>query len=276
MRKIIRILSFISMFCLMLILGYIICYIGYYGIKNINLTFILDKPKGIPVGTEGGVYPAIIGSLISTTIASAIAGIMGLCTAICGVYYIKNKRLKSILNIIVQCIAGIPSIVLGLFGYTFLVVNFGLGKSLISASITLSIMIFPFIEVRIEKALKEYSKDSILASKALGISIEYTLIKLIIPNCKREIFSSIAMAGGFAMGATAPIMLTGVVVNSNVPKSLTDPFMALPYNLYILMQQGIGSDKAYGTALVLVILILIINILGTILGGKRKNEYSNY
>lgn len=272
MKKLIRIWSFISLFLVMLILIFILGYIGYHGIGEITPSFIMDSPKGMPVGTDGGIFPAIIGSLITTILASFIAGIMAIATAIYGVFYVKSKRLKSIVNTIVQCISGIPSIILGLFGYAFLVVTLKLGKSVISSAITLAIMIFPFIEVRIEKAFREIPKDYILASYALGVSKEYTITKLILKSCSREIFSSISMAAGFAMGATAPIMLTGVVVNTQVPENLKEPFMALPYHLYILMQQGIGLNKAYGTALVLVFLVLLINILGTFLGGIGKEE----
>lgn len=275
MKKLIQIWSYISIVVVIIILFFILIYIGKEGESQITAKFLFENPKGMLLGEDGGIFPAIIGSLVTTIIASIISGIMAVCTAIYSVFYVKNKRLKSFIGTIVQCISGVPSIVLGLFGYAFLVVTLGFGKSVISASLTLAVMIYPFIEVRIEKSFKEFQKNYIFASYALGISKEYTIKKLILKGNTKEIFSSVAMAAGFAMGATAPIMLTGAVVNTSVPESLKDPFMALSYHLYILMQQGIGLDRAYGTALILVFLILIINIIGGFLGGLRKNEWDN-
>lgn len=273
MKKFINIWIYLSMIVVIMILTFILIFIAKEGISQINSTFLFDSPKGIPLGSMGGIFPAIIGSLVTTLISSVIAGIMGLCTAIYSVFYVKNKKLNNIICTIVQCISGVPSIVLGLFGYAFLVVTLGFGKSVLSASITLAVMIYPYIEVRIEKSFREFQKEYLLSSYALGVSKEYTIKNLVIKGTKEEIITSITMASGFAMGATAPIMLTGAVVNAHAPKNLLDPFMALPYHLYILMQQGIGIDKAYGTALILIILVLIINFFGAILGGLKKDEH---
>ena len=266
MKKFINIWIYLSMIVVIMILTFILIFIAKEGISEINSTFLFDSPKGIPLGSMGGIFPAIIGSLVTTLI-------MGLCTAIYSVFYVKNKKLNNIICTIVQCISGVPSIVLGLFGYAFLVVTLGFGKSVLSASITLAVMIYPYIEVRIEKSFREFQKEYLLSSYALGVSKEYTIKNLVIKGTKEEIITSITMASGFAMGATAPIMLTGAVVNAHAPKNLLDPFMALPYHLYILMQQGIGIDKAYGTALILIILVLIINFFGAILGGLKKDEH---
>lgn len=272
MKKLIDIWSKVSIAIIVLLLVFILVYIGANGLYELSLSFITEAPRGIPMGSQGGVFPAIVGSLLTTILAGAIAGFMAISTAIYSVFYVKSRKANNIISTIVQCISGVPSIILGLFGYAFFVVNLELGKSVISASLTLAIMIFPFIEVRVEKILREFRQDYIVGSYALGVSKEYTILKLILPGCKKEIFSAIAMAEGFAMGATAPIMLTGAVVSTGVPENLKEPFMALPYHLYIIMQQGLGINRAYGTALVLIILVLIINILGAFLGGTRRNE----
>ena len=166
--------------------------------------------------------------------------------------------------------AGIPSIVLGLFGYTLLVVNLKLERSLLSAGITLGIMIFPFIQVRVEKAFRETSDTITGSSYALGVSNSYTFFRLILHMCKFEIVSAITLAGGFAMGAAAPIILTGAVIFAPIPKSLLSPVMALPFHLYILIGEGISLEKAYATALVLVLLLLIINITSIVLVFRKR------
>lgn len=251
---------------------YIFGYIFRKGFNSINMQFIFDDPKGMPIGSEGGVFPAIIGSLFLMVIACLFASILAVSTAIYTVFYCESKKIESIIHLIVQCMAGIPSIVLGLFGYTLLVLNLKLGRSLLAGGITLGIMIFPYIEVRVEKILREVDKSIIDSSYALGISKVYTIFKLILPLSKVDIISAITLAGGFAMGASAPIILTAAVIFAPIPKSLSSPVMALPFHLYILTGEGISLDKAYGTALVLIMLLLIINIISVVLNMKREES----
>ncbi len=118
----------------------------------------------------GGVFPAIVGSLFLMSIACIFASILSIATSIYTVFYCRSKRIEGLIHLIVQSMAGIPSIVLGLFGYTLLVLNLKLGRSLLSGGITLGIMIFPYIEVRVEKTLREVDKAIIASSYALGVS----------------------------------------------------------------------------------------------------------
>lgn len=146
--KIWIILSTLLMFTVVI---YIFGYIFKNGIASINMEFIFGDPKGIPIGSEGGIFPAIIGSLFLMIIACIFASILAISTAVYTVFYCRFKKIESIIHLIVQCMAGTPSIILGLFGYTLLVLYLGLGRSLLSAGLTLGIMIFPYIEVRVEK-----------------------------------------------------------------------------------------------------------------------------
>lgn len=251
---------------------YIFGYIFKNGLGSINLEFIFADPKGMPIGSEGGVFPAIVGSLFLMLIACIFASILAISTSIYTVFYCRSKRMESIIHLIVQSMAGIPSIVLGLFGYTLLVLHLRLGRSLLSGGITLGIMIFPYIEVRVEKTLREVDKAIIGSSYALGVPKAHTISKLILPLCKADIISAITMAGGFAMGASAPIILTAAVIFAPIPKSLSAPVMALPFHLYILTGEGISLEKAYGTALVLIMILLIINITSVVLNMKRRDD----
>lgn len=236
-------------------------YLLYKGIGVVSPEFIFDSPKGIPLGTEGGVFPAIIGSLMSGMISGLLGGTLGLCTAIYLNYYCSNEIIRKYILNALQSLAGIPSVVIGLFGYTFLIVGLGISKSLLSASITLTVMIIPFISIRMKKALEETSKDQYISSLSLGIPKGYTIVKLVLPSAFKYIMTSLGLGTVFAMGATAPIMYTGVVIISGVPEKLTDPFMALPYHLYILVNEGLSLDMAYGTAFVLIVIVLLINII---------------
>lgn len=262
---------FVSSFIVISVVTFIFGYIFIKGAPAVNLQFILDSPKGTPLGMEGGIFPAIVGSLALMSLACISSAILGVSTAIYLCFYCDNERVKSLFHLIVSSIAGIPSIVLGLFGYSFLVYFCGFGVSLISGGITLGIMIFPYIEVIAEKSIMEVDKNLILSSYALGIDKCYTFFHIVLPRCKGEILSGIIMAGGFAMGAAAPVMLTSAVVSAPNPDSLLSPVMALPYHLYILVSQGISFEKAYGTALILMIILIILNFAATLLVEKRRD-----
>ncbi|WP_242847896.1 PstA family ABC transporter permease [Inediibacterium massiliense] len=254
----------------------IVLYINFYilikGIGGIDKEFLSGVPKGFPLGTEGGIFPAIIGSIYFTLIACIFAGIISISTAIYLNFYCTNKNIQGLIHLVTQSVAGIPSIVLGLFGYTFLVVHLKLGISLLSGGIILGIMIFPFIEVRIEKIIGEIDQEMIHASYALGVSKSYTFFKIILPMCVKEMIGAISLAGGFAMGATAPILFTGAVVYAPVPKNILSPAMALPYHLYLLIGEGISIENAYKTAFVLLLILLFLNSIGMGIGVFRKEE----
>jgi len=255
-----------------IIVVYMFLYIFINGAGTISREFLFSDPKGMPMGSEGGIFPAIVGSLLLMLIACVFASILAISTAIYLVFYCSSERVKRLIHLIIQCMSGVPSIILGLFGYTSLVLHLGLGRSLISGGITLGVMIFPYIQVRVEKTLIEVDKSVVDASYALGVSKVYTLYKLIFPMCKSDIISAITLAGGFAMGAAAPIILTAAVIFVPVPESIFSPVMALPFHLYILTGEGISLEKAYGTALVLMLILLVINIISVILNFTRKEH----
>lgn len=260
----------LSILIVVSIVLFIIIYIFKKGSIVINRDFLLGRPEGIPLGKEGGILPAILGSLYLMLISCVVASILGISTAIYLNLYSKNKKINSLMHIIINSISGIPSIVLGLFGYSFLVFFLKLGVSLLAGGITLSIMIFPYIEVTTEKALEGVDRNIILSSYALGVDKTYTLFNIILPECREEIVSGIMLSGGFAMGATAPIMLTSAVVSAPNPNSLLSPVMALSYHLYILISQGISMKNAYGTAFVLIAILIILNFMAMMVVRKRR------
>ena len=251
---------------------FIFSYILRHGLLSIDLEFIFSNPKGIPLGVEGGIFPAIIGSLLLMILSCIFASFLAIVTAIYTVFYLKSRNMLNLIHLIIQCMAGIPSIILGMFGYMLLIVYLNISRSLLTASITLGIMIFPYIEVRIEKIFNEIDTDIVNSSYALGVSKSYTIIKIIFPRYKSDIMSAILLAGGFAMGATAPIISTGAVIFASIPRSLCSPIMALPFHLYILSGEGISLEKAYGTAAILIIILFIINILSLVINLKSEEH----
>lgn len=246
-------------------------YVFYRGAGTVSVEFLTEAPKGLVLGEEGGIFPAIIGSLFFTGTAVVLGGIPALASALYLVFYCRNKKVEQLLHLVIQCISGIPSIVLGLFAYSFLVRDLNFGRCILSAGVALAIMILPFIEVRAEKAFREVPAHMIQSSYALGCSRFYTITRMILPACRGELVSGIILGGCYAMGATAPMIFTGAVAYAAVPKSLLSPAMALPLHLYLLLAQGATSmDTAYGTAFVMMAIILISNMLATIYARRSQ------
>lgn len=252
------------------IILFIILFITVKASKIVDLNFILDRPRGMPLGMEGGIFPAVMGSLYFTLIAAFFASITAILTAVYIKFYAKNNKIITLMQLVIQAITGIPSIVLGLFGYSFLVVYLKLGVSLLAGGLTLGLMIFPFIEIRVEKILNEIADQLIYSSYALGLSKSYTFFHLVLPTAFNEIMASVSLAASLAMGAAAPIILTGAVINASTPKSIFSPAMALPYHLYILVGEGISLEMAYAAAAVLLALLFLINFAVLIIIYLRK------
>ena len=258
--------SFLSFLLIFSALLFFFLYIFYKGYKVISPSFLLDTPKGMVLGEEGGIFPAITGSLAFSFTALVLSGLPSLFTAIFMVFYAKEGRKKESLHFFIHLLSGVPSIVLGLFSYSLFVYQLKLGRSVLSGAIALAIMIFPFMEIRMEKIFEEVPKSYLHSSESLGCSKGYTLRKLVLPYTLPELLSTMLLAFCFALGATPPILFTGGVAFAKSPTSLLSPAMALPLHLYLLLVQGGSSlSRAYGTALVMLFLLLIGNGIASLL-----------
>ena len=173
-----------------------ICF--YRGAGTISWEFLSQPPRGAVLGEEGGIWPAIVGSLCFTATAIVLGGIPAVATALFMVFYCKGRRTAGLIRMVIQCISGIPSIVLGLFAYSFLVRDLAWGRCILSSGVALAVMILPFIEVRAEKTFRELPKQLVQSSYALGCSRFYTIRKIVLPACKGEIVS------GVILGAATP------------------------------------------------------------------------
>ena len=258
--------SFLSFLLIFSALLFFFFYIFYKGYKVISSSFLLDTPKGMVLGEEGGIFPAITGSLAFSLTALVLSGLPSLFTALFMVFYAKDGRKKESLHFFIHLLSGVPSIVLGLFSYSLFVYQLKLGRSVLSGAIALAIMIFPFMEIRMEKIFEEVPKSYLHSSESLGCSKGYTLRKLVLPYTLPELLSTMLLAFCFALGATPPILFTGGVAFAKSPTSLLSPAMALPLHLYLLLVQGGSSlSRAYGTALVMLFLLLIGNGIASLL-----------
>ena len=258
--------SFLSFLLIFSALLFFFLYIFYKGYKVISPSFLLEAPKGMVLGEEGGIFPAITGSLAFSLTALVLSGLPSLFTAIFMVFYAKEGRVKESLHFFIHLLSGVPSIVLGLFSYSFFVYQLKLGRSVLSGAIALAIMIFPFMEIRMEKIFEEVPKSYLQSSESLGCSKGYAIRRLVLPYTLPELLSTMLLAFCFALGSTPPILFTGGVAFAKSPTSLLSPAMALPLHLYLLLVQGGSSlSRAYGTALVMLFLLLIGNGIASLL-----------
>lgn len=264
-----RISGLFIILTLLAILGYLVLRGGAY----INLDFILGVPKGYPLGSEGGILPAIKGTLWLVLLAVLFSSIPGLATAIYLSEFGRNRPLAGPVNLLIQSMAGLPSIVVGLFVYALCVVRLHWGISLLAGGVALGIMVFPVIVVSSREALLAVDESYRLVARSLGVSETYTLWRIILPRAIPGILASVLLALGYAAGATAPIMVTAAAIIASSSGALFEPVMALPYHLYILFNEHMSLDKAYATALVLVLMLILINAL--VYGLHRIQERNN-
>ena len=238
---------------------FLFLYVFWKGKTVMSLSFILDKPAGVPIGTSGA-------------LAALIGGILGIGASAYLVFYHRNKYVSGIVNFAITGLSGIPSILFGLVGYTLLIYGFGISRSLLCASLCVSAMIVPFVAIRARKVFEEKGISYMTNSIGLGLSREYALRKMILPVCFPELLGTVALGMAYGMGAVAPILYTGAVMQAGVPSKLTDPFMSLPYHLYTLVNNGFSLDYAYGTAFVLMLLLLIIQLICKFVTYMRKGN----
>lgn len=211
----------------------------------------------------------IISTLYLIIISIAFSAPIGVLSAIYLTEYAKNKRLIKIIRFATESLAGIPSIIYGLFGMVFFVVFLKMGWSIISGAITLSIMVLPTIIRSSEEALKSVPKSYKEASLSLGATKLRTIYKCILPSAFPGILTAIILSVGRIIGETAAIYLT-VGMAPYIPKSIFESGRTLSVHLYMLAKEGISFDKAFATASVLIIMIFMINVLSNYVANKMN------
>ena len=255
-----RLVSFMVVAILFIILGFIFI----RGISVINWEFLTSMPKdGM---TKGGILPAIVGTfclILGSMIFAFPVGVMS------GVYineYLKDSPLKRFMRSMTNNLAGVPSIVFGLFGMSLFVNTLKFGDSLIAGSLTLGLMVLPVIIRTTEEALLSVDDSLRIGSYALGASKLQTIRKVVLPVAFPNILTGLILSISRVSGETAPILFTvAAYFLPKLPTSVFDQVMALPYHLYVLTTSGTNMEEsrpmAYGTALVLIFIVLIVNLL---------------
>jgi len=244
------------------ILAGIIGYVMVKGISSINLDFILEPPS--KAGRAGGISTTIVSTLYLTVMSLLIAVPIGVGSSVYLEEYAHNKsKFARLVNLTSETLAGIPSIIYGLFGFVFFVIFLEMGWSILSGSMTLAIMILPTITRTAQEAIltvpHEYRENSL----ALGASKWQTIRKVILPSALPGIVTGIILSMGRAVGETAALILTAGS-SLGMPLSPADPARTMAVHLYVLAMEGISMERAFGTAFLIVILIIIINYLANL------------
>jgi len=245
-----------------LFLGIIIWDIISKGVGVISWQFLTQAPReGM---TEGGIFPAILGTFLVSLITVCFAVPLGMFAAIYLNEYALPGRTTRLIRLAIRNLSGVPSIVYGLFGVVLFVQMMKLGTSVLSAGLTLGLLTLPWTITASEEALKTVPKSYREGALALGATKWYAIRTNVLPYAIPGMLTGVILGLARAAGETAPILFTGAAFFlPHLPKSLFDQFMALPYHLYILATQHHDIAKvrpiAYGTALVLLGLILLLS-----------------
>jgi len=245
-----------SLFVLV-VLFFIILYILIKGLPVISWSFLTNVPRSM--GRAGGISSAIVGTLLVTAVAVLIAAPFGIGTAFYLAEYTRENAVTRIIRFSAESLAGIPSIVYGLFGFIFFVISLDLGWSILSGGLTLAVMILPTIIRTSEEAILTVPQIYREVSFSLGATKWQTIVTVVFPSALRGIANGIILSVGRCVAETAAVVLTAGSA-LRMPASLFSPTRTMAVPFYILAREGISMENAYGTAALLIILIFIINV----------------
>ena len=238
---------------LLFILGFIL----WHGLPHVTWTFLSQSPRLL--GEEGGVLPMIVGTLCVTALALLIAAPLGVAAAIYLTEYTREGRLTSVIRFGADCLAGIPSIIFGLFGFVFFVITLGMGLCILSGALTLTLMVLPTIIRTSEEAIRAVPRSYREVSYGLGSTRWQMVTRVVLKSAMPGIGTGIVLAMGRCIAETAATMLT-VGSALQFPESAFDSTRTLALHFYILSREGLSMANAYATASVLIIAMLAINM----------------
>ncbi len=262
-----RLLSYCIVLVLFIILGFIIV----KGISVINWTFLTEAPSdGM---TKGGIWPAIVGTFYLMLGSAVFAFPVGVVSGIYMSEYAPQGKLVAFIRTMTNNLAGIPSIVFGLFGMAFFVNYLGFGDSILAGSLTLGLLALPIVIRTTEEAFRDIAPSYREGSLALGATKAQTIWHVLLPMAMPRVITGLILSLGRVSGETAPILFTcAAYFLPKLPTSIFDQCMALPYHLYVVATSGTDIEAqtpiAYGTAFVLIVIVLAMNLIAN---GVRKH-----
>jgi phosphate transport system permease protein len=242
----------------LLVLLFIIGFVLKKGLPVVNVSFLFTMPRDM--GRAGGILPTLVGTLLLPALAIAIALPLGVGTAVYLTEYTRETRLTRVIRFGTDCLAGIPSIIFGLFGFIFFVTTLGMGWSLLSGGLTLAIMVLPTIIRTSEEAIRAVPRAWREVSFSLGATRWETVTKVVLPNALPGIVTGVMLSVGRSIGETAAVIFTAGS-SLRMPHSVFSSVRTMAVHFYIMAREGISNENAYGTAAVLVISVLAVNML---------------
>jgi phosphate transport system permease protein len=257
-QKVAKGLIWAAAFSTLAVMIWILLQVVIEGLPLLSLNFFLEAPR--QMGRTGGIFSTIVGTVALTVVAIVIATPLGVGTAVYLREYTREGRISRVIRFGTDCLAGVPSIIFGLFGFVFFVILLRMGWSVLSGGLTLATMILPTIICTAEEAIKAIPHSYREVSFALGGTRWQTVARVIVPNAIPGIFTGILLGVGRSVGETAAIILTAGS-SLLMPTSLFSPTRTMAVHFYILAREGISMEKAYATGAALILLILGINTL---------------
>jgi len=260
--------ALVTLGILLLLVGYILA----NGVPNISLEFLTSPPKGL--GDQGGILPMIINTLYLVGLALLFSAPLSVMAAIFLTEYAKPGRMVNVINYAVENLAGIPSIIFGLFGFTLFGRLFGFGWSLLNGSLTAAVVIMPTLVRTAQDAILSVPRTYREGSLALGATRLQTIYKVVLPSAMPGIITGIILSMGRIVGETAALFLT-LGSGTRIVTSVMDSARSLSLHLYTLIHEGISVPKAFATATVLIVLILLLNFLAGAMAKRVNNRMDN-
>ncbi len=228
------------------------------GLPGVDWEFLSSYPKDM--GKSGGIFPTLVGTFLLPLLAIAIALPLGLGTAVYLTEYTRATQFTRILRYGTDCLAGIPSIIFGLFGFIFFVVMLKMGWCLLSGALTLAIMVLPTIIRTSEEAIRAVPNAYREVSFSLGATRWETVLKVVLPNALPGIVTGVILSIGRSIGETAAVIFTAGS-SLRMPTTAFDSVRTMSVHFYILAREGISNENAYATAAVLIISVLLVNMV---------------
>ncbi|HUL20244.1 MAG TPA: phosphate ABC transporter permease PstA [Thermodesulfobacteriota bacterium] len=228
------------------------------GLPVLQLHFFLESPK--EMGREGGILSTIVGTAALTLVAIVVGAPLGVGTAIFLREYTRESKMSRMIRFGTDCLAGVPSIIFGLFGFVFFVIKLNMGWSILSGGLTLAAMILPTIISTAEESIMAIPYSYREVSHSLGGTKWQTVIHVVLPGALPGIFTGILLSVGRSIGETAAVILTAGS-SLVMPTSLFSPIRTMSVHFYILAREGISMKMAYGTGAALILFVLLINMM---------------
>lgn len=264
-QKIAKLLIWSAALLVIVILLAIIIYILMKGVPTLNWQFLTEIPRNM--GRSGGVSSTIVGTLLVTAVAVIVATPFGIGTAFYLTEYTRESKVTRIIRFSAESLAGIPSIVYGLFGFIFFVIYLKLGWSILSGGLTMAIMVLPTIIRTSEEAIRTVPNLYREVGFSLGATKWQTITRTIFPSALPGIANGIILSIGRCVSETAAVVLTAGSA-LRMPTSIFSPTRTMAVHFYIMAREGISIEKAYGTAALLIIFIFLINVVFNMLVNR--------